>query len=173
MMKKKYFLVVFTVLLSSGIVVGLHVTGYLFNDQRILPPESSVEWETIQEDSSDSSSSGSEFPSMLNLTEAIKDIPGIEKIKYKIFVSRESIDQVLAYYTNVLENDGYAYHDEYSGMKTYGSSEIFYYSFVKGLNGVVIFLSQFNHQTWVCYSTGNLLQYQQIFDYITTHNLLQ
>jgi len=173
MMKKRYYVIGLVVLLSVGFLVGLHVTGYLFNDQRIIPPISSVEWETIQDESSGANSSSSELPSMENLTETLQEIPGIERIKYKIFVSSESMDQVLAYYTGVLEHEGYAYHEEYSGMKTVGSSEIYYYSFAKGLNGVVVFLSEYGSRTWVCYSTGSVLQYQRIFEYINTHDLLR
>jgi hypothetical protein len=173
MMKKRYYVVGLVMLLSVGFLVGLHVTGYLFNDQRIIPPVSSVEWEMIQDESPGDNSSGSEFPSMLNLTETLQEVPGIERIKYKVFVSSESMDQVLAYYTEVLEHEGYAYHEEYSGMKTFRSSEIYYYSFAKGLNGVVVFLSEYHQWTWVCYSTGNVLQYQRIFDYVNTHDILQ
>jgi len=171
MMKRRYYVVALVVMVSVGVVVGLQVTGYLFNDQRIIPPVSSVELDGIQDESSENpSESGS--PPMLNLADQLDEIPGIKSIKYKIFVSSESMEQVLLYYTDVLENDGYAYHSEYSGMQTYQSSEIFYHAFVKGLNGVVIFLSEYNQHTWVCYTTGGVLQYQQIFDYLTAHNIL-
>ena len=155
------------VLVSVGVVVGLQVNGYLFNDQRIIPPVSSVALDEIQEESP------SGFPPMLNLTDQLQEVPGIKNIRYKLFVSNESMDQVLAYYTNELEDDGYAYHEEYSGMQRYQSAEIFYHAFAKGLNGVVIFLSEYDHHTWVCYSTGNVLQYQQIFEYLTSHGILQ
>ena len=172
MMKRRYYLVPLMVIVSVGIVVGFHVTGYLFNDQRIIPPVSSVELEEVQDGGSESSS-GSGSPPMLILTEQLKEVPGIKNIRYELFVSSESMDQVLAYYTNELEKEGYAYHEEYSGMQTYNSAEVFYHAFAKGLNGVVIFLSEYNHQTWVCYSTGNVLQYQRIFDYMTSHGILQ
>ena len=171
MMKRRYYLIALMVLVSVGVVVGLQVTGYLFNDQRIIPPVSSVELDEIQDEGSENPSE-SGLPPMLNLTEQLKEVPGIKNIRYEIFVSSESMDQVLASYTNELENDGYAYHEEYSGMQTYHSAEIFYHAFAKGLNGVVIFLSEYNHRTWVCYSTGNVLQYQQIFEYLTAHGIL-
>jgi hypothetical protein len=171
MLKKRYYVVALIAMLSISVIVGLHVTGYLFNDQQVIPPVSLVEWESIR-DESGSQSLGSDAPPMLNLADQLDEIPGIKSIKYKIFVSSESMEQVLLCYTDVLENDGYAYHSEYSGMQTYQSSEIFYHAFAKGLNGVVIFLSEYNQHTWVCYTTGGVLQYQQIFDYLTAHTIL-
>ncbi len=172
-MKRRYYLIVLVVILSFGIIIGLQVNGYLFNDQRIIPPGSLKEWEDIKNRSSNGQTSGSGSPAMLNLTDKMKEIPGIEKIKYDVFLSNKSMQQVIEYYTDILANDGYSYHSEYSGMMTYGSSDLSYHSFAKGLNGVVIFLSEFGSKTWVCYTTGGVLQYQQIYKYMATHHLLQ
>lgn len=170
-MRRIYYFLLLLVILSSGIVVGLHFTGYLFNDQQIIPPSSPVEWKPL-DNTTESNTTSSQFPLLLNLTEKMKDIPGIEYVHYEVFVSNDSIQQVIEYYTNILEKEGYSFHDEYSGVTAYKYSEIYYYTFIKGLNGVVIYLSQYNQQTWICYSTSDILHYQQIFNYMVTHDII-
>jgi len=171
-MRRIYYFLLLLVILSSGIVAGLHFTGYLFNNQRIIPPSSPVEWKNLDEGFSVNNTTTSHFPLILNLTEKMKDIPGIEHVHYKVFVSNDSIQQIIKYYTDILEKDGYSYYDEYSGMTTYEHSEIYYCTFIKGLNGVVIYLSQYDQQTWICYSTSDILHYKQIFDYMVTHHII-
>lgn len=171
-MRRIYYFLLLLVILSSGIVIGLYFTGYLFNNQRIIPPSSPVDWEHLDDGFSVNNTTSSHVPLMLNLTKKMKDIPGIKYIQYEVFVSNDSIPQVVEYYTDILEKDGYSYHDEYSGITTYESSEIYYYTFIKGLNGVVIYLSEDDHQTWICYSTSDILHYQQIFNYMVTHDII-
>lgn len=171
-----YFLLIF-VLITTGIVAGLHFTGYLLNNQRIIPPSSQIKWKNLEEvitvdNTTGTNNTSYHFPAILNLTEKIKDIPGIKNIKYQIFVSNESIPQIIDYYTDILEKEGYSYHDEYSDKKMYEDSEIYYYTFIKGLNGVVIYLSQYDQKTWICYSTSDIIHYQQIFDYMVDHNII-
>jgi len=176
-MRRIYYFLLLLVILSSGIVVGLHFTGYLLNNQRIIPPSSQIEWKNLDEVISFDNTTGSNnnfyhLPLMLNLTEKMKTIPGIEHINYEVFVSNDSKQQIIGYYTDILEKEGYSYHDKYSGMKTYEYAEIYYYTFIKGLNGVVIYLSQYDQHTWICYSTGDIIHYKQIFDYMIAHNII-
>jgi hypothetical protein len=176
-MRRIYNFLLIFVILTIGIVAGLHLTGYLLNNQRIIPPSSQIEWKNLEEvisvdNTTESNNTFHHFPLILNLTEKMKDIPGIEHINYKIFIANNSIQQIIDYYTDILEKEGYSYHDKYSGMKTYEYSEIYYYTFTKGLNGVVIYLSEYNQQTWICYSTSDIIHFQQIFDYMTTHNII-
>jgi len=176
-MRRIYDFLLILVILPIGIVAGLHFTGYLLNDQRIIPPSSQIEWENLDgvisvDNITESNNTFYHFPVILNLTEKMKDIPGIEYINYKIFVSNDSIRRIIDYYTDILEKEGYSYHDEYSGMKTYEYSEVYYYTFVKGLNGVIIYLSQYDQQTWICYSTSDILHYQQIFNYMVAHGII-
>ena len=176
-MRRRYYFLLIPVIVIIGIVIGLHFTGYLLNEQRIIPPSSSIDWKNLNGIYSANQTTGSNTTSypylvILNLTEKMKDIPGIEHIKYEVFVSNDSMEQVIEYYADILEKDGYSPHDEYSGMMTYDASEIYYYTFTKGLNGVVIYLSKYDQQTWICYSTGDILHYKQIFDYMTAHNII-
>jgi hypothetical protein len=176
-MRRRYYFLLIPVIVIIGIVVGLHFTGYLLNEQRIIPPSSLINWKNLDGMSSADQTTGSNTTSypyrvILNLTEQMKGIPGIDYINYEVFLSNDSMQQVIEYYTDILEKDGYSPHDEYSGMMTYDSSEIYYYTFTKGLNGVVIYLSEYDQQTWICYSTGDILHYKQIFDYMVTHNII-
>ena len=155
----------------------MHFTGYLLNNQRIIPPSSQIKWKNLEQVISVDNTNGSNnisyhFPVMLNLTEKMRDIPGIENINYEIFVSNDSIPQIIDYYKDILEKEGYSYHDEYSDMKTYEDAEIYYYTFIKGLNGVVIYLSHHDQKTWICYSTSDIIHYQQIFDYMIAHDII-
>lgn len=170
-MRRIYYFLLLVVILSSGIVTGLHFTGYLFNNQQIIPPISSIEWKHL-DNTTESNTTSSQFPLILNLTEKMKDIPGIEYIHYEVFVSNDSVQQVIEYYTDILEKEGYSYHDEYSGVTTYEYSQIYYYTFIKGLNGVVIYLSQYDQQTWICYSTSDILHYKQILEYMISHDII-
>jgi len=171
-MKKRYYAVLIAVILSVGIVVGLHVTGYLWNDQRMIPPSASVETKTLAALISESQINESRLPFILNLSNILKGIPGIESVKYEVFVSNDSLQQNLEYYRGVLEKDGYSYHQDYSGTKTHGSYTVSYAAFSKGLNGVVIFVSEYHNQTWVCYTTSDVFHYQQIYNYLVDHHIL-
>lgn len=176
-MRRRYYFFVVLVVLVVGIILGLQFMGYLSNDQRIIPPRSHIEWNSLDDGFSGDNTTGSTNtsdvpPIILNLTEKMKDIPGIEHIKYEVFVSNDSRQQVIAYYTDILEKDGYTYHDEYSGSETYEYAEIYYYTFIKGLNGVVIYVSQDDQHSWICYSAGNVLYYKEILEYMITHNII-
>lgn len=176
-MRRRYYFLLIPVIVIIGIVVCLHLTGYLFNDQRIIPPSSPVDWKKLDGFNSMNQTAGSNITSypyrvILNLTEQMKEIPGIENIKYEVFVSNDSMLEVVEYYTHILENDGYSYHDEYSGVMSYNSSNINYYTFTKGLNAVVVYVSEYNQLTWICYSTSDIIHYKEIFDYMVSHGIL-
>ena len=176
-MRRIYYFLLILVILSSGIVAGLHFAGYLLNNQRIIPPSSQIEWKNLEgaisvDNNTESNNTFHHYPLILNLTEKMKTVPGIEHINYEVFVSNDSNQQIIDYYTDILEKEGYSYHDEYSGMKTYEYAEIYYYTFIKGLNGVIIYLSQYDQHTWICYSTGDIIHYKQIFDYMIGHDII-
>jgi hypothetical protein len=177
-MRRLYISLTIIFIIIIAIVSGLHLTGYLFNSQKIIPPPSQIEWKNLIENSSEShrnesNDSAYQYPLILNLTEKIKNIPGIENINYEIFVSNDSIHQIVDYYKDILEVEGYEYHDEYSGMNTYEDAEIYHHTFTKGLNGVVIYLSSYNQQTWICYSVSDILTYKDIFDYMIDNDIIQ
>lgn len=168
-MRKIFYLLLVIVVLLIGLVAGLHFTGYLFNNQQIISPYSSIEWNNS---SSRSSNTLTQVPIIQNLTKQMKDIPGIEYINYRVFISNDSIQKNIQYYADILKKDGYSYQTDYSGISTYEYAEIYYYTFIKGLNAVVIYLSDYNHQTWICYSTGDAIHYQQIFNYMVSHHII-
>lgn len=182
-MRQVYILAIGVFLIFIGIVAGFYFSGYLTSDQEIIPPESYINWEQYEDNSSisnknntteddQSDSTNQEFPLMLSLTETMSDIPGIENINYEVFVSNDSIHQIFDYYEGLLKKEGYAYHEEYSSIGFYESSEIYYYTFIKGLNAVIFYLSEYDQKTWVCYSTGSVLQYQDIYNYMLDHDII-
>ena len=48
-MRKISYLFIILIILSIGIVAGLHFTGYLLNNQPIIPPGSDIEWESFED----------------------------------------------------------------------------------------------------------------------------
>ena len=60
--------------------------------------------------------------------------------------------------------EGYSYNDLYSGITPPDYFELNYFTFVKGFNTVVVFTKTGQNLTWLCYSTGNLLDYQYIIE---------
>ena len=174
------------VILIFGILAGLHLNGYLLNNQKIIPPGSDIDWESFKDvfpdekpNESNNSSSTSlinntseDFPFLVNLTEKLKDVPGIENINYEIFISNDTVERIIESYKDILRKQGYSYHSKYSGSRYYESSLIYYHTFNKGLNGVAIYMTIFNEQTWICYSTGSVFHYREIFEYLTKHNII-
>lgn len=185
-MRKISYLFIILVILAVVIVAGLHFTGYLLNNQKIIPPGSDIEWESFEDvfpdeksDKSNNSSnnfqtnnSSKDFPLLVNLTEKLKDVPGIENINYEIFISNDTVERIIESYKDILKEQGYTYHSKYSGSRYYESSEIYYHTFNKGFNGVAIYMTIFNEQTWICYSTGSVFDYREIFEYLTKHNII-
>lgn len=175
-MRKIFILLIIIVVIVLGITVSLHLTGYLLNDQKIIPPGSELDWKNFEEvypveKYEEANNSSKDFPLIVNFTEKIKEIPGIKNINYDIFISNESIESIIESYKNILVEQGYAYQKKYSGMESYESYNIHYYIFIKGFNGIAIYMTTFEEQTWICYSTGSVLQYREIFDYITKNNM--
>ena len=120
----------------------------------------------------ESNTTSNDFPVLLNLTNKMKEIPGIENINYEIFISNNSMIEVLSDYQQILKSEGYSYNKEFSGSRFYESSNIYYHVFIKGINSVIIYLTNYNQQTWICYSTGNVQQYQEIFNYMISHDII-
>lgn len=95
----------------------------------------------------------------------IKDIPYIDKLKYKIYGTNESIDAVANDYKIKLENNGYRVL--YEG-KVYKKEIPFqYYGFLKGFTAVGIIMTSdknvsLNHKTMVLYSTGSAFDYRNL-----------
>ena len=176
-MNKKILILSIISILVIIILISLQLSGFLFVDKSIKTPGSNLDWEPIDKDdikdnSNDSNNSDNDFPLLYNFIKLLEEVPGIENINYEIFVSNETMKIIFNEYKEILENDGYNYHEEYSGEFMYESSRIYYYTFMKGLNGVVIYMTYHNSQTWICYSSGNVLQYQEIFDYMQENDII-
>lgn len=170
-MKKLLIFGIILISISVGVIAVLGYNGYLFIDHTVIPPKSSFKWSEYGNDSNiinidESNNSSYDFSIFSKITEKLKTIKGIENINYQIFISNESLTDIKKYYKTILKELDYEYHDEYNGVIFYDFFELDYFTFINGFNGVVIFLTSYNSYSWICYSTGHVLDYQNILDHI-------
>ena len=95
----------------------------------------------------------------------LKDIPYIDKLKYKVYGTDEPLDVVANDYKEKLENDGY--HVLYEGIIYREETPFQYYGFIKGFTAVGIIMTSYknvslNHTTMVLYSTGSAFDYRNL-----------
>jgi len=168
MLKKEYLLIILLVIIVI-IFAGLQFNGYLFNNKDIKPPGNNENWQqfdnnTIIFNNSDPLNNSNDYSIFTDINNKIKDIEGIEKITYEIFITNKSINDIFEYYNSILIEEGHSYNEEYSGITPPDYYELNYFTFIKGLNTVVVFTKTYQNLTWLCYSTGNLLDYQYIIE---------
>lgn len=95
----------------------------------------------------------------------IKDIPYIDKLKYKLYGTDKTIDAVANDYKKKLEKEGY--QSLYEGIVYKKDIPFQYYGFLKGFTAVGIIITSdknitLNHETMVLYSTGSTFDYRNL-----------
>jgi hypothetical protein len=95
----------------------------------------------------------------------IKKFPYLDKLKYKVFGTNESISVVANNYKEKLEKDGFKLL--YDGVAYKGDIPLQYYGYLKGLTGVGIIITDdenvtLDYETMILYTTGNALDYRKI-----------
>lgn len=95
----------------------------------------------------------------------IKDIPSLDKVKYKVYGTDESTVNVANDYKQKLKENGY--NVKYEGTIYKFGMALNYYVYLKGLTAVGIVTTSdakgtFGHETMVLYTTGNILNYMEI-----------
>jgi hypothetical protein len=168
-MNKIFYLPILLTILIFSVVIGLIFLEYFFYEEEIVNPGGNIYWQKFDNNSfifndTETIYNSNNYSIFTNITEKIKEIDGIENINYEIFISNNSISEIIEYYSKKLEEDGYSINNEYSGVTPYEYFELKYYTYIKGINGVVIFIKTIENLTWVCYSTGNLLEYENIIN---------
>ena len=167
-MKKIFYLLIFLIILVISIVSGLNYTGYFSTEEKIITPHEYINWNQFDNqtltNNNQTINSSNNYSIFFDITEKLKELDGIENINYEIFITNNSMQNIIQYYSDILELDGYSISNEYSGITPPEYYELNYYTFLKGLNGVVIFIKTHENLTWVFYSTGNLLEYQNILN---------
>jgi hypothetical protein len=168
-MKKNFYIVSIIIIIVLTIIGGLQFGGYILNDNEIKPPGNYDDWQKFDENTyisnnSDQIDDTTNYSIFNEITDKIRELNGIEKISYEIFITNNSNENVIRYYNSTLIEEGYSYNTEYSGITPEEYYELDFYTYVKGLNAVVIFLKTYKSLTWICYSTGNILDYQKIVE---------
>jgi len=95
----------------------------------------------------------------------LRDIPHIERISYKLFISDKPLSEIKENYHTQLIGEGYKYEEDYSGETIVNGYNIIFVSYTKGLTAVVIFMStgdiigESKEKTAVLYTTGLISDY--------------
>ena len=90
----------------------------------------------------------------------------LKSIKYQIYQTDKSVEEIYEEYKSSLESQGYI--EEMSGFELVEGYPVFYYAFVKGLVGVAFAISIIDNENFVLYSTGNVLDYLEIKEKLET-----
>jgi hypothetical protein len=95
----------------------------------------------------------------------IREIPFIDKLKYRVYGTDKSMESVADNYIEKLENEGYRLL--YDGIVYRDEIPYYYYGFLKGFTAVGIIMTSdknvsLNHETMVLYTTGNALDYRNL-----------
>ena len=109
----------------------------------------------------------------INKHPEIRNFPHIDKLKYKVFGTNRSIEDISEDYKNKLRNEGYKLL--YEGVAYRDEIPFEYYGLIKGLTGVGIILTcdenvTLNYKTMVLYTTGSVLDYRKILNWYKKNN---
>lgn len=90
----------------------------------------------------------------------------LKSIKYQIYQTDKSVEEIYEEYKSSLESQGYV--EKMSGFELVEGHPVFYYAFVKGLVGVAFAISIIDNETYALYSTGNVLDYIEMKEKLET-----
>ncbi len=145
-------LIIVTIMLLSTCVMALNF-GYLPVKAFLQPPEPDNYIAEV-----DVNSYMREYPE-------IKNIPNIDDIKYKIYVTDDPVDTAANNYERKLKEEGYTL--EYKGIVTKKEMDFHYYGFVKGITAIGIIMTSdaseiFGHETTILSTIGSVFEYKEI-----------
>ncbi len=103
----------------------------------------------------------------------ITDIPDIEDLKYKIYISEATPDNIIQNYQYQLENEGYKL--KYRGITTKKGIEFEYYGFAKGITAIGLLITDeidqlVSQKTTILYTTGSVFDYKDIISWYKANN---
>lgn len=168
-MNKKFSILIILSVILAILISGLYFTGFILNNNQVKPPAEGDIWQKFDKNNNTFNDTNF-FNNSLNysifsdISNMISDINGIDKIEYEIYLTNQTLIDIIEYYNLILIQDGFSYNEDYSGITPSEYFELDFYTYTKGLNAVVIFLKSVDSVSWVCYSTGNLLDYQSILE---------
>lgn len=159
----KRFLTIFTIicLLTSSIGLIAFDAGYL-PVRAFLPEREPV------------GAVGSiEIDNFIRKYGEITEISVIENLKYKIYISEASPDNIIENYKYQLKNEGYELRHQ--GITTKRGIEFQYFGFVKGITSIGLIITDdidqvISQKTTILYTTGSIFNYQKILSALETNN---
>lgn len=104
----------------------------------------------------------------------IKNMSNINELKYKAYITNESIYNVFNNYNERLENDGNKLI--YEGIINNGGISYHYYGFLKGFTLIGIIMTStsnisYGYETMVLYTVGNIFNYREIIELYRANNI--
>jgi len=112
-----------------------------------------------------------EIESFIQQYPALEEIPNLDKIKCKVYLSDASTSSVGENFKYQLKKDGYTL--DYEGVITKKGITFHYYGFTKGITAIGILLTDdinqvFNHETAVLSTIGSIYDYQELSQWYKT-----
>jgi len=145
-------LIIATIMLLSSCIIALNF-GYLPVKAFLEPPEPENYIAEV------------DVNSYMNHYREIKDIPNIDNIKYKIYVTDDNVDTTANNYERKLKDEGYSL--EYRGVVNKKGMDFYYYGFIKGITAIGIIMTSdasdiFGHETTILSTIGSVFEYEEI-----------
>lgn len=145
-------LIIVTIMLLSSCIIALNF-GYLPVKAFLEPPEP------------DNYIAEVDVNSYMNEYPEVKNIPNINDINYKIYVTDDTVDNAANSYERKLKDEGYTL--EYGGIVNKREMDFHYYGFVKGITAIGIIMTSdasdiFGHETTILSTIGSVFEYQEI-----------
>jgi hypothetical protein len=147
--------IVILIILSTFLIFNL--TDYLPFLSEIKQPAGNIESINIQK--------------YIEENPKIGEMPNLDKIKYNIWKSDLTIEQVVNSYKQDLLKEGYDL--QYDNTINYNGKEYYVLGFIKGLTAVGILISLDttfgdHYKSEIIYATGNVIDFNEIIDWYQT-----
>lgn len=109
-----------------------------------------------------------EINNLMEQYKKITGIPDIEDLKYKLYISEASPDNIIENYKYQLKQKGYKL--EHRGVITKKGIEFEYYGFTEGITAIGLLITDeidqiVSQKTTILYTTGSIFDYQDIISW--------
>lgn len=103
----------------------------------------------------------------------ITGIPDIEDLKYKLFISEATPENIIENYKYQLKQKGYKLQQR--GITTKKGIDLEYYGFTKGITAIGLIITDeinqlLDQKTTILYTTGSVFDYKDIIDWYETNS---
>lgn len=112
-----------------------------------------------------------EIDNLIEEYKEISDIPDIEDLKYKLYISEATPENIINNYKYLLKQKGYKL--QYRGIINKNGIDFEYYGFTEGITAIGILITDeidqlISEKTTILYTTGSIFDYQDIISWYKT-----